>query len=185
MSAPTPSPFPQTTEQPVQSQPGPAQHWTQLPPHMQIPAQRQAPPVATAPVARPRTGLKVACGVVAGLLVGVLIGSAGSTQAASANGTAALPVQPAREAPALPAGPRTSFTDGTYEIGADVVPGKYKTPGPADDNILGTCYMEVGDGTSGIGGILENDNLTGPGVVTLPKGKIFKVKGNCTWTRVG
>ena len=36
-------------------------------------------------------------------------------------------------APAKPAGPATSFGDGTYEVGVDVAAGRYKTRGPTDD----------------------------------------------------
>jgi hypothetical protein len=95
----------------------------------------------------------------------------------------AAPVAPV--APAAPAGPLTTFSDGTYEVGTDIAAGKYKTPGPGSTDILDSCYMEVGDGSGSISGIAQNDNLTGPGVVSLKKGKVFKVSGGCTWSKVG
>lgn len=84
-----------------------------------------------------------------------------------------------------PSGPLTTISDGTYEVGPDIVPGKYKTPGPSSSGILNSCYMEVSDGSGSIRGIDHNDNLTGPGVVTLKAGKYFKASGGCTWTKVG
>lgn len=188
------------------SQHQPVQQW---PPTVGIPPQRQAPP---APPRKPRTGWKVTVGVIAGLIVGLAIGGNTSRPVASTAGTAGssapsasvaapapalapastvvpAPVSAAVPAPApepaAPVGPLTSFSDGTYEVGADIAPGKYKTPGPGSTDILDSCYMEVGDGSGSISGIDQNDNLTGPGVVTLKKGKVFKVRGDCTWTKVG
>ena len=148
--------------------------------------------------------------MVGGLVVGLVIGASvrgGSTtptptpSAAPASAAAASPqtvyvtVPPAAPetpaaaaapaAPPAPTGPLTSFTNGTYEVGTDIAVGKYKTPGPGSTDIMDSCYTEVGDGSGSLTGISQNDNLTGPGVVTLKKGKVFKAAGGCTWTKVG
>jgi hypothetical protein len=148
-------------------------------------------------------------GLVVGLAVGVGIGTGGAATATTTAARATVTVTAPAAAPrtvtvtapaaapqtvtvtaaptteAAPAGPLTTFSDGTYEVGTDIVAGKYKTPGPGSTDILDSCYMEVGDGSGSLGGIDQNDNLTGPGVVTLKKGKVFKVSGGCTWTKVG
>ncbi len=81
---------------------------------------------------------------------------------------------------AAAAGPRTSVSDGIYEVGPDMAPGKYKTPGPG---VGGSCYFEVSDGSGSLSGIDHNDNISGPGVVTLKNGKYFKTNGGCTWSK--
>lgn len=184
-------------------------HWGTVP-TAAIPVQRTgapmppAPPAAKAP--KPRRRWPWAVG---GLVLGVVIGAsvhggsaapAPAPVAAPASAAAASPqtvyvtvpaappatpeaVVPA--APPAPAGPLTTFSDGTYEVGTDIAAGKYKTPGPGSTDIMDSCYMEVSDGSGSLSGISQNDNLTGPGVVTLKKGKTFKVTGDCTWTKVG
>ena len=83
-------------------------------------------------------------GVIALFIVGSALGGTGSAPSSSTAGTsvgvATSPgVADAAEAPAAPpaaAGPSTTFADGTYEVGVDVAPGKYKTQ--AD----GFCYWD-------------------------------------------
>jgi hypothetical protein len=172
------------------------------------PAPREASGQARPPKVRrwPWAG----AGLVVGLAVGAGIGAGGaatttSAAAAPATVTVTAPapaprtvtvtapapapqtvtVTAAPTTEAAPAGPLTTFSDGVYEVGTDIVAGKYKTPGPGSTDILDSCYMEVGDGSGSLGGIDQNDNLTGPGVVTVKKGKVFKVSGGCTWTKVG
>jgi hypothetical protein len=193
-----------STQQPSHPQPA-----SDADPGITLPQQRQhlpVPPAAAPPPARPRRRWTWAVGGVAlGLVIGLAANggtAAPATRSAAMPPTAAAPqtvyvtvpaAAPATTAPAAaetpaptaPAGPLTSFSDGTYEVGTDVAPGKYKTPGPASSDILDSCYMEVGDGSGRIGAIDQNDNLTGPGVVTLKAGKVFKVRGDCTWTKVG
>lgn len=183
-------------------------HWGTVP-TAAIPVQRggsplpPAPPAAQGPKGRRRWPWAVG-GLVLGLVIGASAHGATATPtpvAAPASAAAASPqtvyvtVPPAAPAtpaataapavPAAPAGPLTSFSDGTYEVGTDIAAGKYKTPGPGSTDIMDSCYMEVGDGSGSLSGISQNDNLTGPGVVTLKKGRTFKVTGDCTWTKVG
>lgn len=83
--------------------------------------------------------------------------------------------------PAVPAGPATSVSDGTYEVGSDIVAGKYK----------GQCgtygywaRLKANDGL--LGDIVANDFLTAPGQMTFTakSGEYVEVRG-CTFTKVG
>jgi hypothetical protein len=193
---------------PPSSVPPPA--WAAAP-TMAIPAQRPAPaPMPPVPAPKQRRRWPWALGgLVVGLVIGVSAhgGSAPATTAAAtpaparASAPAPIPaptVAPATQAPAVvaapttvapapaaPAGPATSFSDGVYEVGTDIAAGKYKTAGSGGTDILDSCYYEIGDGSGRLGGIDKNDNLVGPGVVTLKKGKVFTTRGGCTWTKSG
>lgn len=81
--------------------------------------------------------------------------------------------------PAPPSG--TISGDGTYEVGSDMKPGKYKTKGPKTDSIIPNCYWERSKG-DGVGSIIANDNLSGQGVVTVKEGETFKSSGCQDWT---
>lgn len=110
----------------------------------------------------------------------------------------ALPGQPAASStpsaappttttPAAPAGPKTSFGDGTWEVGAgpgQITPGKYRTTVPADS---WNCYWERLKGTSGsFDDIIANDNVDPgtPTVVTIAAtDAAFKARGCGTWQK--
>ncbi|MEV6050837.1 hypothetical protein [Streptomyces sp. NPDC052107] len=81
-------------------------------------------------------------------------------------------------------GPETSFSgEGEYLVGEDIAAGTYKTAGP--DGGFG-CYWERAKDASGeFGSIIANDNLEGPGRVTLNKGEYFKTNRCKEWQRVG
>ncbi|MFI2640596.1 hypothetical protein [Streptomyces sp. NPDC018610] len=81
-------------------------------------------------------------------------------------------------------GPATSFSgEGEYVIGEDIKAGTYKTAGP--DNQFG-CYWERAKDASGeFSSIIANNNLQGPGRVTLNKGEYFKTNGCEKWKKVG
>lgn len=87
---------------------------------------------------------------------------------------------------AAPAGPKTSFGDGTWEIGAaagQVAPGKYKSTVPA--NSWG-CYWERLSGTGGsFDEIITNGNAekNTPVIVTIAAAdKAFKSEDCGTWS---
>lgn len=86
---------------------------------------------------------------------------------------------PAVSAPV--AGPSSAIGGaGTYEVGVDVEPGKYKTIGAAG------CYwarLKRNDGS--YGDIADNNYGPGPQVTTLRKGEYFQTKGCPTWTKTG
>ena len=83
--------------------------------------------------------------------------------------------------PEPPPGPRTSFAgDGTYVVGADIVPGTYRSAGGASGE---SCYWER-MGSLGGGDIIENERAEGPQVVEIsPSDAGFKTKHCATWTK--
>ncbi len=87
---------------------------------------------------------------------------------------------PADEPPA-PAGPQTTFSEGTYLVGEDIKAGTYKTSGGPDDG----CYWARNKDDSGEGdSIIANDLGGGPTRVTVKKGEIFETNGCEDWTLV-
>jgi hypothetical protein len=102
-------------------------------------------------------------------------GPSGSTAAA----TAAAPAQAPK-----PSGPLTQFGDGTYEVGKDVAPGRYKTPGPDKNDSWPMCYWaRRKDDSGGFGSIIASDNIQGQGSVTIRAGEFFEASGGCAWTK--
>ncbi|KKD09954.1 hypothetical protein TN53_00185 [Streptomyces sp. WM6386] len=141
------------------------------------------------------------------LLIGVGIGSSGGTGSTD-GGTTDAKAEPqptvtvtetaqaeAEPAPTVtetvtakpkktePAGPATSFSgEGEYLVGEDIKPGTYKTAGP--EGQFG-CYWERAKDASGeFGSIIANNNLKGPGRVTLNSGEYFKTNRCQEWKRV-
>lgn len=98
----------------------------------------------------------------------------------------AVAVTPAVSAAApVASGPATSVGDGTYEVGTDLVAGRYKTTGPNVSNIVPSCYWSRSKDDSGeTSAIIANDNLRGPASVTIRKGEFFTASGGCKWTKV-
>ncbi|MFE9355443.1 hypothetical protein [Streptomyces olivaceoviridis] len=80
-------------------------------------------------------------------------------------------------------GPATSFSgEGEYLVGEDIAAGTYKTAGP--EGAFG-CYWERAKDASGeFGSIIANNNLEGPGRVTLNRGEYFKTNRCQEWKRV-
>ncbi|GAA3495378.1 hypothetical protein GCM10019016_024780 [Streptomyces prasinosporus] len=81
-------------------------------------------------------------------------------------------------------GPATSFSgEGEYLVGEDIKAGIYKTAGAEDE--FG-CYWERAKDASGeFDSIIANNNLNGPGRVTLNNGEYFKTNRCQEWKRVG
>ena len=71
--------------------------------------------------------------------------------------------------------------DGIFAIGSDKAAGTYKTPGPAG----GSCYYAVlsSPNGSGIDNIIDNNNISGPGIVTLKAGQYFETNRCSDWTK--
>jgi hypothetical protein len=161
------------------------------------------PPQDAAP--KKRTGRKIlAYGAVSltSLFIGMGIGGAG-TAAPTAAGPAPTPdtvtktvevpgpVQtktveapaPAAPAPApAPAGPKTTISeDGTWIVGKDVAPGKYKSTGGGYYAILKDPMGDVHD----VANIVTNGNPEGQAFVTLKAGQGFLTERNGAWEKVG
>jgi hypothetical protein len=126
--------------------------------------------------------------VLAVLAVLFIIGIANSGKSSTSTAPAPAPAQElaaAPEAPPAPTGPVTSFSDGTYVVGTDIVAGTYHTTGPAS-NGSGLCYWEREKDTSGnFDSIIANDLGHGPATVTISSSDgAFKTSGCNTWTKV-
>ena len=65
--------------------------------------------------------------------------------------------------------PRTSFGDGSYEVGVDIAPGTYRTSGPTDGSPfcsyarLKTAGASYADASQ----VLQLENVMGPSVITI------------------
>ncbi len=60
--------------------------------------------------------------------------------------------------------------DGTFLVGEEIIPGRYRSPGPSSGSLF--CYHARLSSVSaaGIEGIIENDNSQGPVVVDVKAG---------------
>lgn len=75
-----------------------------------------------------------------------------------------------------PVGPQTTIeSDGVFEVGADMAPGKFKTSGGP------RCYWArlKANGED----IIDNDLPGGPTTVTVKAGELFKTQSCGTWTK--
>jgi hypothetical protein len=61
-----------------------------------------------------------------------------------------------------PTGPKTSFTDGTYEVGVDIAPGTYKTSGGN-----GCYYARLSSLDGDLQSIITNQIANGPAAITI------------------
>jgi hypothetical protein len=78
--------------------------------------------------------------------------------------------------------PAASFGDGTYVVGTDLQPGRYKTDGKSDS--FG-CYW-ARDGDLSGENILANGIVNGPTTVEVRSGDTaFEVSGGCQWAKIG
>jgi hypothetical protein len=155
----------------------------QFDPYVQQP--QNQPPAPRVPPKKSRHWPWVLLALVALIVViSVANNSSGSKPGATTAPTAAAApagqsTTAAPEAPVAPTGPLTVVSDGTYEVGVDMVAGKYK----------GQC------GTNSYWARLKSDNSTdyitndwkpdgGLMQFTTKKGEYVEVK-NCTFTRQG
>jgi len=124
--------------------------------------------------------------VAATAVVGIACSSAkqGVKDGVAAGAGTQPPAAASSAASKAPAGPATSFADGQYEVGKDIVAGTYSTTVPADAIV---CYWErEKDFSGGFEAIIANgDGKAGaPVKVTIaPTDKGFKTQGCGTWTK--
>lgn len=86
--------------------------------------------------------------------------------------------------PAKPAGPATSFGDGTYEVGKDILPGTYAATVPTDS--FGCYWEREKDLTGSFESIISNGNGTSGAhmkVTIAATDKGFKSQGCGTWAK--
>jgi hypothetical protein len=167
------------------------------------------PPVHQKPKKPMSKEARIGWSVLAGfgiLFVGVAIGGAGNPQATAASTpaptvTVTAPGEPGAEvtvtAPPVtvtkPAPPAKTVTvgppeaaaaidgDGTYEVGTDIKPGKYKTDGGEG------CYWErLSNLSGGFDAIIANSFSNGRQTVVIKKSdKAFRSSRCGEWTKVG
>lgn len=116
----------------------------------------------------------------------VLVSACGSSAAPSTVTATVTAVETTTEtaAPVSSDDGTVSVSDGTYLVGTDIKAGTYRTDGPASSDILDSCYWERAKDDSGsLDSIIANDNITGPGRLTVKAGQILKLDGGCEWTR--
>jgi hypothetical protein len=95
--------------------------------------------------------------------------------------TITKPAPPAKTVTAAPPEAAAAISgDGTYEIGVDIKPGKYKTTGGD-----GCYWARLKDLEGGFDSIIANEFADGPQTVTIKKSdKGFKVSNCGDWTKV-
>jgi hypothetical protein len=134
--------------------------------------------------------------VVALSLVGIFVGS-GDDTATTAEPTATVTATETAEAELGPTAskaptakkttepePESTMDEGTYEIGVDVKPGRYKTRVPEDSP---GCYWErLKDDSGGLDSIIANGDVNAGGRVSIrvKRGDFFLSEDCGTWTRV-
>lgn len=150
---------------------------------------KQVPPVydarydRTASKVKPKFNWKAAGLTVLCFLVGVALGRASAPAqprpayvppATSSSALATPPPSP----PPVPAGPASSFTNGTYLVGRDVVAGTYVSPGP-EEGIVVLCSATVSeDGTY----VDISTSREGQSRLTLEDGQEVASHGCLDWT---
>lgn len=102
-----------------------------------------------------------------------------AASAPAAPGPAAAPPAPApageppsREGEAPPPGPLSSFGDGTYTVGTDILPGVYQSAGPVEG---GVCYWKRANGD----GIVANAMSKKPQTVQIEAGDTTFKSSEC------
>ena len=106
-------------------------------------------------------------------------GGSNSTTTTTSAAPAAAPAQQSAPSAAAPASNTDQFTSGTYQVGSDIQPGRYKTPG---GSFCGWSRDSSDDGQ--LSSIIANDIVQGPGSVTIKSSdKFVEFSGDCTWTR--
>ncbi|MFE1951989.1 hypothetical protein ACFW9D_16140 [Streptomyces sp. NPDC059524] len=109
--------------------------------------------------------------------------AAGAEPAPTVTETVRATVTAKPKAKPKPAGPKATIPgDGEFLVGEDIQPGTYKTSGPDGFG----CYWERAKDASGeLTAIIANNNLEGPGRVTVNQGEYFKSRGCADWQKTG
>lgn len=179
----------------------------QFPPPQWQPPQWQPPAPPPPQTPRPsfwrsRKGAAVLLG--GGLLAAVVVaGNSGSNSSSTTSSGAprvtysAVPGGLTQETWSSPGGgapytvesaaPSGSFGPGTYEVGTggdQILPGKYKSTGPA--SLSGICYsarLKHNDGA--VDDIIDNDASQGPSILNVKASDGYVEISGCTFTKAG
>jgi len=162
------------------------------------------PPYGPIPVQQPPKKAKrfgwptVIITAVVALSLGGIVGGSGDGTATTAEPNPTVTVsqtvtgtaeaKPASKAPSpkktTEPGPERTMEEGTYEIGVDAKPGRYKTRVPEDSS---GCYWEkLKDDSGGLNSVIANGEVNAGGRVsiTLKHGQFFMSEDCGTWKRV-
>jgi len=92
---------------------------------------------------------------------------------------------PVVEESAAPVQSRTVLENGTYQVGVDVDPGRYKTAGPPKDAVLDMCTWSRNKNDSGeFDAIIANGLTQGPGSLTIKDKEFEELSGDCVWRKI-
>lgn len=75
------------------------------------------------------------------------------------------------------AGPAVQLVNGLHQVGVNVVPGTFRTPGPDGTN-GGGCYWSRSTTT---GDLVDNGVLSGQGTITLAPDELVEIAGCQPW----
>jgi hypothetical protein len=96
--------------------------------------------------------------------------------------TVTKPAPPAKTVTAAPPAAESTIDEGTWEVGVDVKPGRYKTTVAVDEGAM--CYWKITT-TGKPGNIVDNEIVSGGRpTVTIKKGQDFTTQDCGTWTKV-
>lgn len=149
-------------------------------------------PQAPAPSPKQKKGRVHWAFLVLTFFVGLLFGSiGGSTDEPTSEPAAAAPTYsapaptysvPTYEPPAAPVeeveapAPAGTITNGTYEIGTEVAPGKYKSAGP-ESGLVSLCYVDVQRDDEYLAQEVSNDGQVRIEIKASWKGALMEVSG--------
>jgi hypothetical protein len=127
------------------------------------------------------SAIVVATAFIVLVIVGVVVsGGKTATDASVATGTASANPAPGKSATARHA---QSWGDGTYEVGVDIKPGKYRSPGQTEE--APECYWARLKSSNDID-IISNNASSGPQIVVIkPTDKYFLSTGCQPWIKAG
>ena len=78
---------------------------------------------------------------------------------------------------APPVGPAVQLVNGLHQVGVNVVPGTFRTPGPDGSN-GGGCYWSR---STTSGEFVDNGVLSGPGTITIALDELVEIAGCRPW----
>lgn len=84
--------------------------------------------------------------------------------------------------PVEPEGPVAYFGDGTYEVGVDVRPGRYRNEGDTYDG-QAPCVAYTSKKPNDIESFVKGSTTTGPGILDVGRGLFLTVQGCQEWRR--
>lgn len=157
--------------------------------------QHMPPPAPQKPRKRGRlvfAFVMVALGMISAVALLAAIGSSHRTASEYRASTVATsvsqaPIGTVAETPAAvaPTGPAAEFGEGQFEVGVDIVAGKYRTAGP-EENIMDMCYVERSrNASSEFGSIIANDIVKGPHTIAVKNGEFVTNSGCKSFVKIG